>query len=380
MIQATFELNGKRVSLTQAVTDVEVQFENDLLNCKRLVSYCDQNAFDLTLNLFQSVRWLKTQVQPYLLIQVTDIQTQKPESQIALNLYHPKKIAWYSHAVAASHSCSFVSTDAQAWLYQNVAGILKNFTKVAKLRLQPYMTELRDLNDYETIARRNGYKLVEPYGVIRTLFYNIEKPVEELMADLDKKTRAKVRHASREKVSIVRLNDKKWIPQMQAALNASFQRTGGKSTTFDFESYFNFAKSYSNDCLILGLFLNSRPEQLMAYSIDVRHGAMVEAISSGSLPDPELRKLHFNYFLLWDKVIWANDGQSKWLDLGGVTDASTSDPLAGISSFKRHFTTDEFLVGRETEFLVRPRRHKTFEQLVYTKNSLTKINSKILRN
>ena len=50
-------------------------------------------------------------------------------------------------------------------------------------------------------------------------------------------------------------------------------------------------------------------------------------------------------------------------DLGGVTDGSPSDPLKGISRFKRSLTENELEIGREMVTTIRPLRFMLYGAL-----------------
>jgi lipid II:glycine glycyltransferase (peptidoglycan interpeptide bridge formation enzyme) len=88
------------------------------------------------------------------------------------------------------------------------------------------------------------------------------------------------------------------------------------------------------------------------------------------MPDPQLRKHPFNYFLLWDKVLWAKEHGVHWLDLGGVTEGGEGDVLAPISAFKRHFAQDVRDVSREYVMATRPDLDGLFRGLNLLKEAL----------
>ena len=55
------------------------------------------------------------------------------------------------------------------------------------------------------------------------------------------------------------------------------------------------------------------------------------------------------YAPLWELIRWARAGGARWFDFGGITltDPDASDPLQGISDFKRFFCRDVAKVGGE---------------------------------
>jgi lipid II:glycine glycyltransferase (peptidoglycan interpeptide bridge formation enzyme) len=129
----------------------------------------------------------------------------------------------------------------------------------------------------------------------------------------------------------------------------------------ELEALFGVARERPDLARIFGLFLPDRPDDLLAFVAVMRHGRMAEYTVAGSLFDPVLRSMPFNYFLLWELMTWARDGGSLWLDLGGITEGGSSDPLAGISSFKRNLTDNDVELGREMAVTLKPLRRQLLE-------------------
>ena len=68
-------------------------------------------------------------------------------------------------------------------------------------------------------------------------------------------------------------------------------------------------------------------------------------------------KAPLGYPLLWDLILWSKRQGANWFDLGGVTfgDKAT-DPLKGISDFKRYFSRTVEDLSEEWVMEVRPKR------------------------
>ncbi|TRZ54006.1 GNAT family N-acetyltransferase [bacterium] len=112
---------------------------------------------------------------------------------------------------------------------------------------------------------------------------------------------------------------------------------------------------------ILGIFLRENPEEPVAFVTGFRHGMVAEFNLAGSLDIDSLRKVSFNYRLLWDLALWAREQGSRWLDLGGVTDCSSDDSLRGISEFKRRLSDLDRQTGCEMISVMHPIRYALFE-------------------
>jgi lipid II:glycine glycyltransferase (peptidoglycan interpeptide bridge formation enzyme) len=59
-----------------------------------------------------------------------------------------------------------------------------------------------------------------------------------------------------------------------------------------------------------------------------------------------------SYALMWDLIRWSKSMGCEWFDFGGITGGhyeDGSDPLGGISDFKRRFSERVIEVGSEWE-------------------------------
>ena len=355
-------IEGKSIRVTNQINAEAEDFERALLARQRTRPY-DDAPLPLHLSLSQQTIWVKKTDQDAVLVQVTGADG-LPAAQVVATIYHPRRTKWFRHAIVHAMGCSFISHEEELSLYKTLPEILKSARGVHRVRLQAMRLAHTDLMDFDNLAHRAGYNLVDPLAVTRTLMFDIQAPVEEILAALGSKTRAKIRHHGNEKVDIRTISDDAAIPGLKTALAASFSRTKGGEPYLEFDDLLRVAKERPDLVLIQGLYFKHRPEDLLAYSIVLRHGDVIESFSSGSLPDSELRKLPFNYFLLWGRIPWAQAHGGKLMDLGGVTDGGSTDPLAGISQFKRHFCEKQLEIGREMVIETSPLRCLMFRAVV----------------
>jgi hypothetical protein len=313
------------------------------------------------LPLFQRHAWLRGSCREYRLLQVRD-PSGAPAMQLAVRIDRPRLVQRWGMAVVPRLGCA-VSPEEEAFGLQALRALCHDAGDVITVRLQPYRTSAVELRNFEARARRAGYALCDPLDVTRTLLLDLHTSAEAHLAALSKKTRAKVNHRSRSTVELRVLTERSHIPAARAAVNASMRRTGGAASSYDFDAAFALAARDPGRARILGLFLSARPQELLAYVVGLRHGAVAEYSSAGSIDDPALRQLPFNYFLLWELASWARAEGARWLDLGGVTDGDAVDPRAGISSFKRHFGDREVELGRELLAVIHPGRRLLYETL-----------------
>lgn len=350
---------NRKVTITHKIDPEIKAFEKALLERGRLRPYEEDTLHPIDIPLFQRTDWLEHSGHDFRIIQVYG-EDGLPASQVVALIIRPKGIRWFTQAKIPYFGCSSVSHEDELWLLNNLAKLLQESDGIIKIHLHAYRSEFHDLADFNNLAKRARFKLTDSLGITRTTFLNIKPTADEILASLNAKVRRKFRINQEENFEIRALNTQEWVPQLARALNSSFLRTGGGMTVFDFQTAINFAQKHPDKICILGFFFKSRPDELLAFLLTVRHGSIAEALSSGSLPDAELRKTSFNYLMHWQTVLWAKSHGAEALDLGGITDGGTTDPLAGISAFKRRFTRWELEVGREFEKVTCPLRYKIF--------------------
>jgi hypothetical protein len=235
------------------------------------------------------------------------------------------------------------------------------------LRLQARRLGVHALCDFEQRARRAGFVLAEPEGVTRTLILDLRASSDELLASLPANTRRNVRARESSPLEVRALTDTAHIEALKTAALASIRRTGGATSHAPWGPLFALAREDPARVCVLALFLREGGDEPLAFVAGVRHGALAEYLSAGSIDDPKLRSHPFNYFLLWELAQWARASGATHLDLGGLTDGGPGDPLAGISAFKRHFSRTEVELGREMIATLRPGAQLVLDALQYVR-------------
>jgi hypothetical protein len=349
-------VDGRQVRFTCCLDDESARFEDELFARVRQTTSDEAHAGSgelVTLPLPQRHVWLRHTRREFRLLQVRD-RDGKAAAQVVLSIYRPQSFVGVGNAVA--HKLGPAATGAdEEFALSVLRQLCAEQGDILTLRVQPRRFDIRDLRDFEARARRAGFELSEPESVTRTLLFDLTRTPDEIMAQFPKRTRAKVRHRKRSDVELRVLTDDVWIPRMRAAADASVSRTDRQARSrYEWEPMLAVARDRPDLSVVVGLFLNGRPDELLAFASAERHGALAEYTAAGSRTDPELRSLPFNYFLVWELISWARQHGSTALDLGGVTDGGQLDPLAGISEFKRHFTDAEGEVGRELSTALHP--------------------------
>jgi hypothetical protein len=353
-------VGARRVRLTSALDDESRLFESELT---RRLGAPQEGAAPRELPWLQTHAYLELCPREFRLLQIRDAAG-APSAQIAVFLSRPRRAKWLASAVAerfgpAAHG------EEEEFALRTLRELFLELGEAVSLRLRPERFDATALWDFEERARRAGFQHAEALDVSRTLIYDLGPTEEEQLAALGRKDRAKYRSKELELVEIRPLTDRRFIVQCDEALNAAFVRTVGEGERahFDFATTFSLIERYPDRAAILGLFWKREPERLLAYATGFRSGAYAEYSSAGSIDDPEMRKLPFSYWLLWNLMLWAKRGGARFFDLRGVTSGDPSDPLAGISHFKRRFPGREAEINREMTVALKPKTHAVLQSL-----------------
>jgi hypothetical protein len=287
----------------------------------------------------------------------------KPASQLCVHIGRPKLMPWFAMATVRNLHPA-INAEEEEFGLKMLQELAPEMPGVMTLRLQPKIYDSSELLSFQARAIRAQFLAAdEPLGVTRTLLLDLGPDSDELLARLPSRTRQKIRHHSRAKVTICALEDPKYIKSCREAADVARIRTGAGPSSDDFETSFALAKSHPDRCKVIGLFFNHRPTELLAYAIGFNNGKRVEFYSAGAVHDPELRSIPFNSFLVWELINWARHQGCTEMDMGGITDGGPNDPLQGVSKFKRGMTENEVETGREMIHTVRPLRHKVYKWL-----------------
>lgn len=211
----------------------------------------------------------------------------------------------------------------------------------------------------QALARHGFLRVPTTRSYERTLLLDLAPTEDALFAGLHKNARQGIRNVSKFPVRLATARSGDLASRLEQLSDDTRERTGGERRHLDWRSFIDMSSRASNLSRIAILERTDRsgPDSLLAFAWGCIHGDVAEYSESGSARPGDL-KISTSYALLWDLIVWAKRGGAKWFDLGGVTGGGTesSDPLGGISDFKRRFSQREVDVGEQWEFYPHPRR------------------------
>jgi len=243
------------------------------------------------------------------------------------------------------------SSQARAAAIGALADVSRHLPRVLRTYVGIFSEDVTVQGDIEAHLGRAGFtKNPDRRGYSRTAVVDLRPDEDAILASLHKTARSNIRAISRFPLEVRPVDTLEYVERMQGLLTEAFARTGGETEREDWPSLLRFSARYPQLSRVVGLFRSDRtgPESLLAFVHGLHHGNHAEYSAGATSRDSEIR-VSQTYALVWDLLRWARQYGATFFDLGGITSPVNdgSDPLRGISAFKRYFTKEELYVGDE---------------------------------
>jgi hypothetical protein len=235
----------------------------------------------------------------------------------------------------------------QIEILKTLKELCRSHLKVMNLRIHAYAPGRESQESAQNILNNAGFSHTNLQAPAMTRLIDLRPALEDLQRLFTSKVRGLIKNKKPEIVNIASIDTFEEIPFIQHALNDSFRRSSSQNYYFDFESLFNIKRKAPNNLLICGFYFNNQPNQPLAFAMSVLSSNIAEYSIAGSRSDNKLRQFPFNYILLWDLIVKSKINGADFFDMGGITDETPEDLLAGISYFKRRFPGVDIKIGLE---------------------------------
>jgi hypothetical protein len=184
-----------------------------------------------------------------------------------------------------------------------------------------------------------------------TIVLDLAPDEAALLAGFSGTVRRHIRNVAKHPVEVRPVSDPAFAGRMNDLVQETLARTGGLFIPQPWAERIAFGERHPELSRIVGMFRTdvTGPESLVSFMWGCFHGDHAQYNDGASTRVPEL-KVALSYPLMWDLMSWAKRGGARWFDLGGVTTGhknDDSDPLGGISDFKRLFSEEVARVGSE---------------------------------
>lgn len=186
----------------------------------------------------------------------------------------------------------------------------------------------------------------------RTIGFGLRQADDILWASITAKARKDVRAIGKHPVAIRPILDDALAPRLDALMAETRARTGGEFHAVDWRAVTRVSRELPARSNLLGLFHVGATEgrdELLSFMWACHHGEYAHYDHGASTRQTALR-CPLMYALLWEQMLWAKRHGAAWFDLGGVSQGSrgdNSDPLGGISDFKRNFSQEVVTLGED---------------------------------
>jgi FemAB family len=224
-----------------------------------------------------------------------------------------------------------------------------NDPRVLRLSIGVFSRNRRD--EIASLLKKYGFKkLRQPHSYRYTLTLDLHPSEEEVLTRLHKTARKNLREAEKAQLFVTPLTQAIYADRIASLQREAMSRTGGNAEALDTDAALELSRLYPHLSCVVGLFPSAAdldPSNLLGFAWGCMHGDHAEYRAAGTMRLPD-RNIAISYPLLWELIAWAKREGAVWFDLGGVTlDDSASDPLSGISNFKRYFSRNVEEVGEE---------------------------------
>lgn len=220
--------------------------------------------------------------------------------------------------------------------------LFKKISKIVRPRDAIFLrvdSEVERRSKFTNALREIGFKMgkrqTQPQD---TLFLDLTKSEEDLLADMHHKARYNIRLAGRKKVTIRQSTDLVDVDKFYTLMKATTERDQFSAHPLEY---------YRKQVAVLGqndlvkLFLAEHKGEVIAVAIVSFYADRAVYLHGAS--SYEHRKLMAPYSLQWEAIREARQRGLKYYDFGGIApaDADKNHPWSGITRFKRGFGGEE---------------------------------------
>ena len=228
--------------------------------------------------------------------------------------------------------------------------------RVLRLHVELFSPDPSTLARLGTAAGRAG---MAPSPVPRcygpTTLIDVSRDPAVILAGFNSTARQNIRAVAKHPVEVRPVIDPELAGRLNHLLRDTMLRTGGTFSPRPWDGILRYSGDRPDRSRVVGLFRTDQtgPEALIAFAWGCFHGDHVQYSTAATVRSPDIR-MPMAYCLAWDLMQWAHGCGARYFDFGGITEGSQggTDPLGGISDFKRYFRGTPATVG--TEWILEP--------------------------
>ena len=219
---------------------------------------------------------------------------------------------------------------------------------VLRVYLDVFSRDCSVRDQVAAVAHALGFRRpASPWTYTQTVVVDLTPDESDILASFNRNARRNIRDIGKQPFAVRPISDVQYAPRMEALMRETVARTGGACTSKDWPAIITFSNAYPTLSRVVGQFrTDGAPETLVAFSCARSHGDYVEDYARASTR-VEGRRVSLTHSLVWDLMRWAKANGARWYDFGGITAGHSggTDPVGGISDFKRSFGGEVVIVG-----------------------------------
>ena len=232
-----------------------------------------------------------------------------------------------------------------------LAWVARQQRRVLRLHVEVFAPDPSTRSGLGAEAGRVGMKpspVPRCYGP--TTLIDLSRDPAAILAGFNSTARQNIRAVGKHPVEVRAVTEPGLAVRLNDLLRDTMQRTGGTFRAREWEGILAYSRDHPDRSRVVGLFRTGQtgPQSLIAYAWGCFHGDHVQYSTAATVRSPDIR-MPMAYCLAWDLMQWGHGCGARYFDFGGITEGSQggTDPLGGISDFKRYFKGTPATVGEE---------------------------------
>lgn len=243
------------------------------------------------------------------------------------------------------------SPAAEAAVLGRLAELAVRTPRLLEARVRLFSLEPGHRRRWARVLAGAGFRLAAPRLYQRTVVVSLQPSEAAILAGFHSTARRHIRAVEKNPTTLRQITDPGLAARMHELIDETRARTGGAFEVERLAGVIGLAQQSPDQVRVVGLFRTdvAGPGALLAFAVGYLHGDHAEYATAASTRRTDLR-LPMSYALAWDLMRWAKGQGARWFDFGGITAGrhrDDSDPLGGISDFKRYFSSTAMDIAEE---------------------------------
>jgi hypothetical protein len=256
------------------------------------------------------------------------------------------------------------------------------------LRLETYVVcnNSSGREEIESLLREFGF--VEelsgcfPATYRDSVVVDLDQAEDEIWSSLNRRAKRQINLLDKRPVRLIRIEDDAYAGRLQCLWLETLRRKHAAPYELPWKEYIEFSRKYPDRSAIFSLVSAEDPIQassILSFVWATRSGTYGR-YEEGATASNATARIGLAHAPMWRSIQWAKQTGATWFDLTGTKpNVHSSDPMFGVSEFKRQFGGDEFQVRSDWSWTPRPRLFLTAKTISKAMHRVRHIKRKLVR-